>query len=68
MHHTDWVSLKINGQEVKRWEYGKENLPPSGEFKLEYKTTVTGDLNIEAQGNCNLHGSTGVTSARVKAN
>lgn len=68
MHHTEWVSLKINGQEVKRWEYGKESLPPSGDFKLEYKTTVTGDLNLDAQGNCTLHGSAGVISTKVKAN
>ncbi len=68
MHHTDWVSLKINGQEVKRWEYGKENLPTDGNFTLEYKVTVTDDLNIEAQGHCSLHGSAGVKSAKVKAN
>jgi desulfoferrodoxin (superoxide reductase-like protein) len=67
MHHTEWVWLKINGQEVKRWEYGKENLPPDGNFTLEYKVTVTGDLNIEAQGNCNIHGSAGVQSAKIKA-
>lgn len=68
MHHTDWVSLKINGQEVKRWEYNKENLPPDGNFTLEYKTTVTGDLNLEAQGHCNMHGSTGPNSLIIKAN
>jgi desulfoferrodoxin (superoxide reductase-like protein) len=68
MHHTDWVSLKINGQEVKRWEYSKENLPPDGNFTLEYKVTVTDDMNIEAQGHCNMHGSAGVKSAKVKAN
>lgn len=68
MHHTDWVSLRINGKEVKRWEYTKENLPPDGNFTLEYKTTVTGDINIEAQGNCSIHGSAGIKTASLKAN
>jgi desulfoferrodoxin (superoxide reductase-like protein) len=67
MHHTDWVSLRINGKEAKRWEYNKENLPPAGDFTLEYKTTITGDLDIEVQGNCNLHGSAGPINEKVKA-
>lgn len=67
MHHTDWISLKINGKEVKRWEYTKENLPPDGNFTLEYKTTVAEDINIEAQGDCNMHGSAGAKSVKVKA-
>lgn len=68
MHHTDWVLLKINGKEVKKWEYNKENLPSDGDFTLEYKVNVDGDLNIEAQGHCSIHGSAGVQSAKVKAN
>ncbi len=68
MHHTDWISLKINGKEVKRWEYTKENLPPEGDFTLEYKTTVTENIKIEAQGDCNMHGSAGAKTAMVKAN
>jgi len=67
-HHTDWVWLKINGQEVKRWQYSKENLPPDENFTLEYKVTVTDDMNIEAQGHCSIHGSAGVKNTKVKAN
>jgi desulfoferrodoxin (superoxide reductase-like protein) len=66
-HHTDWVYLKINGEEVKRWQYDKTNLPPSGNFTLEFKYTVNKDLNIEAEGHCNLHGSAGVKKATIIA-
>lgn len=72
LHHTDWISLKINGEEVKRWEYEGSNLPPDSDFTLEYKYVLSEDLPdeedliIEAEGNCNLHGSEGVSKATVK--
>jgi desulfoferrodoxin (superoxide reductase-like protein) len=56
MHHTDWVSLSINGQEVKRWEYNKRSLPPTENFTLEYKLTIDQATTVTALGNCNLHG------------
>jgi desulfoferrodoxin (superoxide reductase-like protein) len=66
MHHTDWVTLKLNGKEVKKWEYTKESLPATENFKLEYKMTVTEDGTLEAQGNCNMHGSAGPKSFVLK--
>jgi desulfoferrodoxin (superoxide reductase-like protein) len=65
-HHTDWVYLKINGKEVKRWQYDKDNLPSGENFTLEFKTAVTGDLLIEAEGHCNIHGSAGMKSMKIK--
>ncbi|HNR41466.1 MAG TPA: desulfoferrodoxin family protein [Bacteroidales bacterium] len=67
MHHTDWVWLKVNGQEVKRWEFSKEHLPAAGDFTLEYKITVTDDLKLEAEGHCNIHGTAGAKSMVIKA-
>jgi desulfoferrodoxin (superoxide reductase-like protein) len=66
MHHTDWVILKLNGKEVKKWEYTKESLPATENFKLEYKMTVTEDASIEVQGDCNLHGSAGPKTIVIK--
>lgn len=72
LHHTDWVYLKINGEEVKRWEYDKNNLPPGENFTLEYKYVIAEDasdndeLIIEAKGNCNVHGSNGESTVTVK--
>lgn len=65
-HHTDWVYLKINGNEVKRWEYNKNALPSGEVFTVEYKTVVNEDLKIEAEGHCNIHGTTGPANAVIK--
>jgi desulfoferrodoxin (superoxide reductase-like protein) len=65
-HHTDWVTLKINGKEVKRWEYNKESLPPDSSFTLEFKYVASEALTVEAQGHCNMHGSMGKKAATIK--
>jgi len=65
-HHTDWVYLKLNGKEIKRWEYNKETLPPSENFTVEYKLTVSEDCTLEAEGHCNLHGSAGTKTLAIK--
>ncbi len=66
MHHTDWVYLKINGVEVKRWKYDKNSLPPDGNFTVEFKYVINQDVTIEAEGNCNLHGTTGPDKKTIK--
>ena len=65
-HHTDWVYLKINGNEVKRWKYDKSTLPSSEVFTVEFKIVANEVLNIEAEGHCSIHGSAGMKSAVVK--
>jgi len=66
-HHTDWVYLKINGKEVKRWSYDKNNLPSDGNFTLTYTYTVTENtLSVEAEGDCNIHGTAGPAKATAK--
>ncbi len=64
-HHTEWVYLKVNGKEIKRWEYERNNLPPDQDFTLEYKYIVTGDTEIEAEGNCNIHGTAGPAEKKI---
>lgn len=65
-HHTDWVTLKFNGKEVKRWNYTKESLPGSENFNLEYKMVLPEDGTLEVQGNCNIHGSAGAKKLSIK--
>ncbi len=65
-HHTDWVFLRINGKEVQRWSYGKDSLPLTENFSIEYTYVVNEPLAIEAEGHCNIHGSTGLKTTTVK--
>jgi desulfoferrodoxin (superoxide reductase-like protein) len=67
-HHTDFVYLKINGKEVKRWEYSKANLPEGNEFIVEYEFEAEKTFEIEAKGNCNLHGSSGTVKRTIIVN
>ena len=71
LHHTDWVYLKINDVEVKRWEYSRDSLPPAADFTLEFKYTVPADadpekgLSVEVEGDCNIHGTAGPADATI---
>jgi len=65
-HFTDWITVKFNGKEVKRWEYTKTSLPSSENFTFEYKMVVPEDGTLEVQGHCNLHGSTGPKTLVIK--
>ena len=65
-HHTEWVYLRINGKEVKRWSYTKDALPPDSIFTVEYNIIAGETLTIEAEGNCNIHGSTGPKTTIIK--
>jgi len=68
VHYTDWVYLKINGKEVKRWTYDKTRLPVSSSFTLNYKFTLKENVTIEVMGDCNLHGSAGPATAEITLN
>ncbi len=65
MHHTDWVYIKINGSEIARWDFSWNHLPESEVFTREIKYEVQGPLKIEAEANCNLHGSNGIAVKKV---
>ena len=64
-HYTQWVSVKVNGKEIERWEYGAFKRPESDTFSKEVKITVDGPLEITAKASCNLHGSAGPAKATV---
>ena len=67
VHYVNWVNLKINGKDAKKWEYSPTKRPESGNFTLNYKYRVDADTKIAAEANCNLHGSAGPASATIKA-
>ena len=68
IHHTDWVYLKINGKEIQRWKFSAFNLPESENFSREFEYTAeeSGTLNLEAEADCNLHGSVGKVEKEIK--
>ncbi len=67
LHYTDRVVVKVNGKEFKKWKYSAFNKPDDEKFILKFTVTVNGDTVIEAEGNCNLHGSRGKASHTIKA-
>jgi desulfoferrodoxin (superoxide reductase-like protein) len=68
IHHTDWVYVKVNGKEVGRWEFSSGKLPEGENFSREvsYKIEVDGPLTIEAEGDCNIHGSAGKVEKKIE--
>lgn len=65
IHYTDWVYVAVDGQELKRWTFGNFDKPEDETFVRSVTYTVTKPIEITAEGNCNLHGSAGITSLRV---
>jgi len=65
IHHTDWAFVKVNGKEIKRWEYSFHSLPENEVFTREVTYTIDGPLVIEAEGDCNIHGSAGRVEKKV---
>ncbi|MBN2078183.1 MAG: hypothetical protein JW838_04405 [Spirochaetes bacterium] len=65
-HYTDWVYLKANGKEIALWEFTRGARPESEVFSRQVEYTVNGPVEFEAQGHCNIHGSTGSRKLTVK--
>jgi desulfoferrodoxin (superoxide reductase-like protein) len=66
LHYTEWVYVKINGEEIKRWEFGNFSKPEDENFTRAITYTVTGPLDITAESNCNIHGSEGIAAKTVE--
>ncbi|MCX8118786.1 MAG: desulfoferrodoxin family protein [Desulfobacterota bacterium] len=65
LHYTNWLSVKVNQKEVARWEFSSGNRPEAEVFTREVKHTALEDMEVVAQANCNLHGSTGPSVAKI---
>jgi len=64
-HYTKWVYVKVNGKEIARWDFSATKTPESENFTKEIKYTVNEPVQIEAEANCNIHGSTGISKASI---
>ncbi|OFX22488.1 MAG: hypothetical protein A2041_08350 [Bacteroidetes bacterium GWA2_31_9b] len=65
-HHTEWVWVKVNGKEYKKWVYTKESLPEDQNFTVEFTIKAEANMEIIAEGNCNRHGTKGPDTVTVK--
>lgn len=64
-HYTNWVYVKVNGKEIERWNFSSSKTPESENFTKEIKFTVNETAQIEAEANCNIHGSSGISKAVI---
>jgi len=65
IHHTMWAYVKVNGEEVGRWEWKKKHFE-SENFTRQVTVKAEKTLVIEAEANCNFHGSAGKKQATVE--
>jgi desulfoferrodoxin (superoxide reductase-like protein) len=65
-HHTEWLKVSVNGKEVGRWEFTSSSLPEGATFSREIKYRLAENAEIRAEASCNVHGSAGPNTARVK--
>ena len=65
LHHTDWVRVRANGKEIARWDFSWRNLPESAVFTREVTFDVSEPMAIEAEADCNIHGSKGPAKITV---
>ncbi len=66
LHYTDWVYVKINGEEIKRWEFSNFNKPEDENFTRAITYKVTGPLEITAEADSNIHGSDVIATKTVQ--
>ena len=64
-HHTNWVYVKVNGEEVQRWEFTRKNKPASENFTLTFTYKVVAPIEVIAESNCNRHGSQGPANLKI---
>lgn len=65
LHYTNWLRVNLNQKEIARWEFSSGNRPESEVFTREVKINALEDLEISAEANCNLHGSTGPSAVKI---
>lgn len=65
-HYTRSLVVMANGKKIAGWDFSGSNLPESENFAREVKLVVNEDTEIVAEARCNLHGSTGPSSFKIK--
>ena len=65
LHYTQWLYIMVNGKEIARWDYTALHRPEAETFSKEVRLITIDNMEIRAEGSCNLHGSAGPTILRT---
>ncbi|MDI6844946.1 MAG: desulfoferrodoxin family protein [Candidatus Saccharicenans sp.] len=66
LHYTNRLVVMANGKEIARWNFTSGNRPENEIFSREVKLKIEEETEIIAEATCNLHGSAGPASAKIK--
>ncbi len=66
LHHTNRLVVMSNKKEIARWNFSSNSRPEAENFTREVKLIVKEETEIEAEANCNLHGSAGPARVKIK--
>ncbi|MBC7349933.1 MAG: hypothetical protein H5U05_08170 [Candidatus Aminicenantes bacterium] len=66
LHYTKRLLVLANGKEIARWDFSSSSRPEAADFSREVKLKIEADTEIVAEATCNLHGSAGPASVRIK--
>ncbi|MDI6697540.1 MAG: desulfoferrodoxin family protein [Candidatus Saccharicenans sp.] len=66
LHFTKRLVVMANGKEIARWNFSSGNRPESDNFTREIKHKIEAETEIVAEAHCNLHGSAGPVSVKIK--
>ncbi|MBM4305484.1 MAG: hypothetical protein FJ115_15970 [Deltaproteobacteria bacterium] len=65
IHYTNWLRVSANQKEIARWDFSSGQRPEAEVFTREVKLNAFEDLEVIAQANCNVHGSTGPATVKI---
>lgn len=65
LHYTRWLSVKVNGEEIARWDYTWRKRPAGKIFTKQIIYTVKKNIEVIAEANCNIHGSKGAVTFKI---
>ncbi len=66
LHYTNRLVVLANGKEIALWNFSSNNRPEAENFTREIKLRIETETEIKAEANCNLHGSAGPASVKIK--
>jgi len=65
IHYTNWLKVSANQKEIARWDFSSGRRPEAEVFTREVKLNALEDMEVVAQANCNIHGSTGPATVKI---